>query len=210
MIRQRWAIALAVIAILTTDVASAGVITGYNGAVGGGTATVNGMYSGPIDTYYPNDATPEGAGGVSPNPLTVVKNFTMFAPIDMSFSVTNSGGVTSYLFDETVANNTGVNWTDFRFILGTGTGAAFVPLAPGSVVEFDPTNPAGADSFSDGVQTEVTVTWTGPPGIANGGVGIFEVQILVFDIAPPATGYDFTLRESPSVPEPSSVALCWA
>jgi hypothetical protein len=213
MIRQRLlAKSLGLAAVLMgvlamPGVTRAGIIGSYDGAVGGGTATVDGMSSGPIDTLEPNDAGPGGAGGASPNVLDVSKTFTTLTPIDMVFTVTNSGGVTSYLFDEDVTNNTGFDWTDYHFVLGFGTGAAFVPMAPGGVVEFDPTNPAGTDSFSNGIQTEVTVNWDGPPGLANGATGIFEVQLLIFDAAPPFTGYQFTLRQFPTVPEPSSVAL---
>ena len=203
---------------LLVNGASGGVIDTYNGAVGGGTATVNGMYSGPISTYYPNDAAQGGAGGVSRNVLTVNKVFTTLAPIDMAFHVVDSGGYTSYLLDETVTNNTGVNWTDYHFELGFGVGNAFIQAAAPSQLIFDSTNPATADSFSNGVQTNYAVNWTGPPGIANGGTGTFTVQIIVPDTAlanspysmAGDTAYDFTLRQYPTVPEPSSVVLLGA
>jgi PEP-CTERM motif len=214
MTGRGWVRSLAIAAAMVgglalADAARAGEITNYNGAVGGGTATVNGMPYGPIETMYPNDAMPGGAGGPSPNVLDVDKDFTTFQPIDMSFTVANSGGVTSYLFDEDVTNSTGVFWTDYHFVLGFGIGAGFVPAAPGGVVEFDPTNPAGSNKFMNGIQTEVDVDWQLPGGMANGVTGIFEVQLLIFDIAPPFTGYTFTLRQYPT-PEPSSVILLGA
>ncbi len=198
--------------------ARGGAIDGYNGATGGGTATVNGQYYGPIDTYFPNDAAQGGAGGVSPNVLTVNKNFTSLDPIDMSFHVVDSGGYTSYLFDETVTNSTGFNWTDYHFELGFGVGNAFVLAAAPSELTFDSTNPATTDSFSNGIQTDYTVNWNGPPGIPNGGTGSFTVQIIVPDTAlanspysmAGDTAYDFTLHQYPTVPEPSSVMLLGA
>ena len=217
MIRKNWGRFFGVAAVLLSELllsstASAGVIGGYNGAVGGGYATVNGQSYGPINTYYPNDAEQGGAGGPSQNVLDVSKTFTQLTPIDMSFHVNDSGGFTSYLFDEDVTNNTGVNWTDFHFELGFGTGNNFVQSS--ALLVFDPTNPAGSDSFLNGVQGDYTVDWTNG-GIANGATGIFEVQIIVPDTAlalPPGyvlgqNQYDFTLRQYPTVPEASSIAL---
>lgn len=194
---------------LIDGAARAGVLDSYDGAVGGGYATVNGISQGSISTPHPNDATPNGAGGPSPNGLDVSKTFTKFEPLDMVFTVSNSGGVTSYWFDEDVTNLTGVDWKDYHFELGFGTGLNFV-LGTGGLVVFDATNPAAASSFANGVQTAYTVSWNGPPGIPNGGIGAFEVQILVSDVAPPDTSYKFTLRQYPTVPEPSSVILLGA
>jgi hypothetical protein len=195
--------------LVVANTAHAGVITSYNGAVGSGTATVNGASSGPISSpAAPNNYNPNGPGGPSPNVLTVVKDFTAVGPIAMQFTATNSGGSTSYLFQESVTNNTGVNWTDFHFQLGVGFGAGFVlDTAPPF---FDATNGPSSDSFSVLNANLFEVNWSGPPGIANGATGIFQVQIVVPDATPPATGYDFTLREFPTVPEPSSVILMGA
>ncbi len=209
---RRWANALTLAALfLAGSVFSAstraGVIGSVNGVYGGGTATVDGMSSGPIDTLEPNNVVPGVPGGPSVNILDVSKTFNTLDPIDIVFTVINSGGITSYLFDEDVTNNTGFDWTDYHFVIGVGVGANFVPGVGGGLVQFDPSNPAGNTAFATGFQGAITVDWFPPGGHANGATELYDVQLLIFDTADPSGTYQFTLRQYPTIPEPSSVII---
>ncbi|MGD0767442.1 MAG: PEP-CTERM sorting domain-containing protein [Tepidisphaeraceae bacterium] len=212
-------------ALLIAGGARAGVINGYqtpapNDPYQGGTAQING--GGSIQTPDPNNAGPGGAGGPSGNVVDIDKTFNSLLPIDITFHVADSPnpgppvtpGYTSYLFDETVLNNTGFDWTDYHFQLGFGTGPTFALAAAPSELQFDPGNPAGNDVFLTGVQTEYTVDWTNGlvPNLTTDG---FDVQVIVPDTAlanagayadPAGGGYTFTLRQFPTVPEPTSFA----
>jgi hypothetical protein len=158
-----------------------------------------------------NNSIPGGNGLPSGNVAQPTKVFTSVGPMDIVMQASNTGGVTSYLFDETVTNNTGVTWTDFHFQLGTGFGNNFVQYGAGAPVTFDlsVTN-VFPDPNSSNTMTLVNATaneldFNQPNPIPNGATAVFEVQILVADNA--VTPFNFTLREYPTVPEPSSVVL---
>jgi hypothetical protein len=54
-------------------------------------------------------------------------------PFDIELSVSNAGELA---FDKTVLNETGVNWSRVLLILGTGTGASFVPSTAQDALSF--------------------------------------------------------------------------
>jgi hypothetical protein len=204
MARQRWTIALSMVALMTAD-ATAGQITSLFGTGGAATATIN--TNNTINNVEVNNWLANGTQSV--NFQTVSKVFTAVGPFDMTFNVIASKGLTSYFFDETVTNNTKVTWTDFQFVLGTG-GLAFAnnPFVPyptllDAPVTFDPTfAPFGSMKLAS--SNFGSATFVAPAAIANGQTGTFKIQIVVRDDNAP---YTFTIRETPSVPEPSSVVL---
>jgi len=200
--------------LLIAGQARAGDIDYYNGSSGAGAATVFGNPNGPISTNDSNNATAMGTGGPSANILSVTKIFTAVGPLDMSFHVSDAPtaegapGFTSYLFQENVVNHTGSDWTDYHFQLGFGTGANFQLAAAPSALQFDPTYAPTSTNFATCVPGPYTVDWSNGL-LPNGGLGGFTVQVIVpdtidanapkFALDPAGGGYNFTLRQIPSV-----------
>jgi hypothetical protein len=76
-----------------------------------------------------------------PSPNVVASNHFLFntLPIDFEFKLENSGGTTEYGFTPSFVNInfTGLNWTQFSFELGFGTGAGFVRSGALDGLDFD-------------------------------------------------------------------------
>jgi hypothetical protein len=136
---------------------------------------------------------------------SLAKTFTSVGPLDFSFPATPNGGTVTYLVTEGITNDTNQTWTDYHEQLGTGTGSAFVPgntpvqfLLP---TDTSYTNPA----FPTRSVTASEIDYTG------GAVVPLEAITLTFSITVPdsVTGgvYDFTLRQYPTVPEPTTLSL---
>jgi hypothetical protein len=147
------------------------------------------------------------------------KTFTSLAPIDIVFSVQNTGGATEYFFSEAIVNNSGEIWTDFHLALGFGTGTEFQQSGLEDLLDFDtvaaivdprlPTPTASAFSTLD--HQANSLDWSG------GTVGLGGTLLLTFSIDVPdstdcsgtipacPTGdgsYLFTLRQFPTITEP--------
>jgi len=168
------------------------------------------------------------------NTVAIGKGFEASKYIDMNFTVANSTGVTRYYFTETIANGTGDTWNDFQFTLGYFTGAKFVKSNLMDGLDFDvkitggkedPTKPIAPNPTSDMFPNNTNRTDPNMITYSGEDVGAaiikfnFTIDVPDFDKAnmPDGVatagnnGYNFTLREIPSVkgavPEPSSLTL---
>jgi hypothetical protein len=167
--------------------------------------------------------------GIPKNTVGIGK-FMRGNPVDLSFSVVDLpvAGVTRYVVNETVANNTKLTWTDFQFQLGYFSGNKFVVSSLLDGLDFDvgitagkedPTKPFAPNPVSnmfaqnDNRANPNILTFTkgvvGPTASVNFS---FVIDVPDFNKNIPAGaatvgGYNFTLRELYSVPEPASVIL---
>jgi len=132
------------------------------------------------------------------------------APIDIEFAVTDSGtvapGVTEYLVQETVDNDTGVDWIKYEMFLGFGTGDSFQQSPAGDGLDFDVPNLDGSpdpisQAFASVNKSEDVITFTN--GLHKSAAKNYSFRIDVPD------GIRlFTLRQVPTaVPEPGALAL---
>jgi hypothetical protein len=140
--------------------------------------------------------------------ITYEMTFAHVAPIDMLVNLTGAGAIRitfdTFLVD-TVFNATGVAWTDYHFELGTGSGNGFVRPFDGLAFVENP--PPVSTAFTNHVQQQDSVVWSGGVVPAGGGVN-FLLQVDV-----PDGLSQFTLRQFPSttgVPQPGSVLLLGA
>ena len=192
--------------------ARAGTITSAasSSLPGGSTGTI-----GPLGaTPAPNN---DNATAASPNliPYSIFHN--ALGVTDVEFNVANSGGATEYRFSQTLLNNTGQVWTGFRYQLGFGTGAAFVPSSAGDELDFDTPDldPAPSSNLFTLLGHGVDLLeWSG------GSVPLLSalIQTLAVDVpdnlgATNPSGLNrFTLRQLPvvaasAVPAPATAAL---
>ncbi len=135
-----------------------------------------------------------------------------FPAISILFRQTSPDAVGSIVInDEIIQNNTGVDWTDFHFLLVDGGDAVF---DTNSV--FD-TSPFDNQYFSpDATEFSVDGFGLGPAGtdaiVPDGGVwfpgnGAFNGELIInVNVAPSAPFTSFTLKEIPT-PEPTSLVL---
>jgi hypothetical protein len=187
--------------ILLTTAVHAGEITGFTWSSGIASVGVQPIVP---PTAYNNDDDP----GVSPNLVFIPqKAYVGIGPVDIEFTVTNSGGVTEYHFQEGVHNGTGIPWTDYHMQLGFGMGTAFTPSPAGDGLDFDfpeQTSPVSMGPFTTIVVAEDSIdAYNGvvPP--------LMYVGYLHFHIDVPDGITAFTIRQYPTidVPEPSSLLL---
>lgn len=166
---------------------------------GGGTGSVNGPF-----TFHSNN---DGAT-IAENFAAVSKIFTSLNPIDIVLKVDPSDGITEYLFAEGIANLTGVTWTDYHIELGFGTGANFQLADPSLFLAFD--NSPAADSFEFSTVTPdpnvgQVLKYEGGVVLPNSNLSLnftIDVPDLISRQIP-----QFTIRQYPSVPEPSSIVM---
>jgi len=192
--------------LLTASTLWAGEVTTFNWY--SGVASLASTTISPLSA--PNN---DDVAGTSPNTIFVTqKDYVAIGPVDITFDVINSGGVSEYSVGEGVYNGTGVNWTSYHIELGFGHGAGFVKSLAGDGLDFDAPDfnsplvfdPAPGFFFPTTTATEDDI-------YASGGVmpdasfaGYFRFSIDV-----PDGITQFTIRQSPvSVPEPSSLVLC--
>jgi len=154
----------------------------------------------------------DDVNGTSPNEIKILqKDYTGIGPVDINFTVIDSGGTTEYLFTEGVQNNTGVDWTDYHIQLGYGVGADFVPSGLGDGLDFD--SPDYNSPFSFAPFTTVVVA-EDDIDVYDGLIPDFTfVSPFVFHVDVPDGITTFTIRQFPTtdaVPEPSSVSLALA
>jgi len=137
---------------------------------------------------------------------------------DVQFMVSNAAQTNFLAFSETVSNNTSQTWTDFHIRLGFGSGQNFIPSTSQDGLTF-PIAPAPTSSGfnnltrdSDNLnwdQGSVTnnVTFGFTTAIPNFNTNMPEQAITPCPAGQQAPCYTFTLRETPSVPEPASGLL---
>ena len=155
-----------------------------------------------------NDGDGNGPGpAVLDNNISVpLKRFDNVGYIDIVFAVNPSTAVTEYLVSEFVDNNTGLPWSGYDVILGTGTGGQFLKSAAGDGLDLDAPfallTPPTSTAFAAAVPVdEDQISYS----IGVHGAG---AQGYTFRIDVPNTYEFFTLRQVPTaVPEPASVAL---
>lgn len=165
----------------------------------------------PIHMMLNNDDNPE-----FDNYLFVSKVFLSMemaeagTPIDIAFAVADSGtvapGVTEYLVQESVDNDTGLDWNQYDVLLGFGTGADFVQSPAGDGLDFDVPNNDGSPgptstAFASVNKSEDQITWTN--GVHGSAANNYSFRIDV-----PDGITSFTLRQVPTaVPEPAALVL---
>ncbi len=146
----------------------------------------------------------------SPNEIDYALTFDHVAPIDMAISGVSAGTlfVTTVPVD-TIFNNTGTTWTDYHFLLGSGTGDSFTSFTAATNQGLDflatPT-PTSFGTFPTLSQTPDALALSGGL-VPNGGAVNFQFGINV-----PSSVTAFTLRQFPTVPvgpvpEPGTVVL---
>jgi hypothetical protein len=130
------------------------------------------------------------------NGTTVEKTFTSIADLPIIVNGGPSTGTDILHIDERVRNNTGVDWTDFHFMMTP------IDANPNLSVSFlNVTNPTGDWTSITPAPDMLTLVGHVPAG------GIFS---LSFDLAISSDkdAYNlFAIHEVPSVPEPSTLAL---
>jgi hypothetical protein len=200
---SRFAVYLAAAAVmwLVPNSAHGGEIAGVS-AVGGpglGDVTIAGI----ITISPSNDEQPGGPGG--DNNVTVpFKRFDNVGYIDIVFDVSDTNGVTEYLFTESVDNNTFVNWSRYIMQLGFETGDNFRPSAPGDGLSFD------APEFNTSPTSTVfaTVVTSEDVLVFENGIHDLAQQVYTFRIDVPDGIRSFTIRQTPvAVPEPGTLLL---
>lgn len=143
-----------------------------------------------------------------PNPLGV------FPTIPILFTQTDADAVSQIVIDdEVITNSTGVHWADFHFLLAGGSIGGDVRAT------FDALGQDGFDT-SPFIHQDLGDTtfdmWGGlvpngaqwfPGSGANGGELVISVDTGDGDATPLV---NFTLKETPSVPEPASCVLVYA
>lgn len=153
--------------------------------------------------------------------LDITKDFKGLEPIDIEFTVQGAGDVTAWKFNEIIRNNSGVEWNDFHFELGTGTGNGFRRLSVTDMLIFSGTlpvetiDPTGIQPFEDNSaagQTVLSYINTEGGGVPSSPNNRLKFPNLTINVPDGLT--KFTLRERPStdgkllpVPEPASVLL---
>lgn len=199
------ALAATMVALITVGSnAEAGQITMINWFSGVG--SVAGEF---ID---PNiDENNDNVVGTSPNGLLVTqKAYNAIGPVDLEFTVIDTGGTTEYTMMEGVSNMTGIPWIAYRMELGFGVGSSFVPSLPGDGLDFDALDFDSPPDFS-GSGYFTTVDWDEDVIEASGGIFPnfgFPTPLYEFNIDVPDGITSFTIRQQPiPVPEPATLAL---
>lgn len=196
--------ATSALALVAATALQAGEITGFSWY--SGVASLASTSISPLGAPNNDDVT-----GPSTNTVFVTqKNYIAIGPVDIVFSVINSGGVSEYLFTEGVFNNTTLPWGSYHIELGFGHDAGFVKSLAGDGLDFDAPNFNSPFNFNPSPGFFPSVSVTEDDVLASGGVmpylsfaGYFRFTVDV-----PDGITEFTVRQSPiAVPEPGSLAL---
>lgn len=196
--------------------ARAAVITGF-----GTTITNNATGSmGPIGgvPVAPNN---DNTAGDSLN--VVPSNHFLFntLPLDFEFKLENSGGTTEYRFTPSFLNInfTGLNWTQFAFELGFGTGAGFVRSGAGDGLDFDFGDPSAFSPMFPALEHKEDSLFFSGGSIGSVKPAAFFFAVDLPDNLQKFNPYElnrFTLRVTPNgtpapdptpVPEPGTMML---
>jgi hypothetical protein len=190
--------------LLGAGPAIAGQITGVTWF--SGVASVAGTVVNPPSAPNNDDVV-----GPSPNTIFVLqKDYIAIGPVDLEFTVIDSGGTTEYAVVEGVQNNTGLDWSGYHVELGFGVGAGFVKSTSGDGLDFDAPFFNSTIDFNPAPGFFPTVTPGEDDLIAGGGImpDFAFAGNFVFHIDVPDGITSFTLRQSPlPVPEPGTFLL---
>jgi len=195
---------VAALTTLAATIARAGEVTGFS--------WYSGVASVASTTIFPPVApNNDDVAGPSPNEIFITqKNYFAVGPVDLTFDVTNSGGVTEYQFKEGVFNNTGLNWSSYHIELGFGQGTGFVKSLAGDGLDFDAPDFNSPFFFNPAPGFFPSVSVAEDDVYASGGVMPFLsfAGYFRFAVDVPDGITEFTVRQSPvGVPEPSTSAL---
>jgi hypothetical protein len=194
-----------IITLFTAGSVQAGQITGFTWF--SGVASVAATTIAP--PVNPNN---DNVGLVNPNDAWITqKNYVAIGPVDLVFTVANSGGTTEYSFREGVFNNTTLPWTGYHLELGFGNGLTYTKSTLGDGLDFDaPTYDSTIDFTpyfpSSSATTEDDI-------VAGGGVHPYLgfAPNYRFSVDVPDGITSFTIRQSPIgggiVPEPCTWVL---
>jgi hypothetical protein len=193
--------------------AAAGVITGAtqfgaNSGTGPGLGTVS--VPAIITVLANNDNVP--APQVLDNNIFVpIKRFDHNGNIDIELHVAPSQGVTEYQVFESVDNNTGTNWNQYKMSLGFGVGGNFIPSPAGDGLDFDSPNfdtPPASSAFALVALGEDNLTFMNGSQGAAAETYQFRIDVPDLGLGVGGVGGTFTLRQTPvPVPEPSALLL---
>ncbi len=184
----------------------------HAGKITAWTWSPTGIASVALDPVPPiSDINNDAVAGMSPNTLLVTqKAIFSIGPVDIEFTVEDSGGVTEYSIIEGPSNGTGVPWSSYRLELGFGIESAFVLSGPGDGLDFDALDFNSPPDFS-GSGFFTTVAESEDVLLASGGIFPvfgFPTPEYRFNIDVPDGITSFTIRQQPiGVPEPASVSL---
>ena len=220
--------AIAAAGFVTPLSADAGVITDLVGFEGSGLGTgdfVAGDFSHVNDDNVHRSLDDVLSGrDLDANFFIMVKEFSSVGPIDAVFDVQNSSGTTEYLATESVVNSTGKTWSDYHLQLGYGTGNQFV-ASGNDGLDFDTPDRDPSPNATLPGQTHVSPTTHADDAVEwkngfslNGDspnhvdrLSLFTYSLDVPDagasipeFARTQTGYRFTLRQLPTVPQDGS------
>lgn len=204
---NQFVLALAgLLVIAATTTLQAGGISGFSWY--SGIASVASTSIDPV--VAPNN---DDVVGASPNTVFVTqKHYVAIGPVDLVFSVTNTGGTTEYLFTEGVFNDTGLAWGSYHLELGFGHDAGFTGSPSGDGLDFDAPSYNSPFNFNPSLSFFPTVSVTEDDVLASGGVmpNLAFAGYFRFSVDVPDGITSFTVRQSPIplvVPEPSSAIL---
>lgn len=191
---------MVIAALLPISGASAGVITDFTWHTG--VASVAGE---PVIVPPPAQWN-QNYPGISPNLIHILqKDYHAIGPVDLVFTVMETGGITEYRVNEGVSNSSGVEWLGYRLELGFGIGDDFVQAASGDLTfdspDFD--SPVDVPFFPSISVSAYDITASGDtlPGFAYMGGIVFHVNV-------PDGITEFTIRQSPiPIPTPGGAAL---
>jgi hypothetical protein len=159
-----------------------------------------------VTTPSPNN---DNVPGVNPDNNIDVNNkrFNVNVPIDIVFTVAQSGGVTEYRVVEQVDNNTGIPWVGYRMQLGYGIGVNFQLAAAGDPLDFDAPLYDTPPTSGAMIATVLSPNELVFSGFQAAGAEPFNVRIDVPDLELTRLS-QFTLRQIPiAIPEPASLVL---
>ncbi|MCY2928756.1 MAG: PEP-CTERM sorting domain-containing protein [Planctomycetota bacterium] len=198
------AVGLAMGTMLPATTLRAGEITGFS--------WYSGVASVASTTIYPPSApNNDDVAGASPNGVFITqKDYVAIGPVDLTFRTTDTGGVTEYIFDEGVYNNTGLSWSSYHLELGFGHGVFFTPSPSGDGLDFDAPDYNSILSFYPSPGFFPSVTATEDDIYAAGGVmpTLSFAAYFRFTVDVPDGITEFTIRQSPvAVPEPATLSL---
>ncbi|MBS0496672.1 MAG: PEP-CTERM sorting domain-containing protein [Proteobacteria bacterium] len=128
--------------------------------------------------------------------LTIDKTFNSVNPIDLEFTVVHGTGAPGINVTEHITNNTGIDWTDFHFIISGHSGVVFT--------DFSHSTLSGFTLEHAPISGPTNLNYLG--ALANGGIsdGLFNLSM-----PDPGVGssYTFHLTQVPTIPEPETYAM---
>lgn len=148
--------------------------------------------------------------------MLIEKTMNSIEPCDLDITlfVTSSFVIDNLSITENVLNNTGIDWDDYHLILGSGFGDQFMESDNNDSLHFRresgmlPTNNDFAQIPLDPTELDPdSLDFFGGTGVENGDTTTFDFAIAGLFDGDADGRITFTLRQIPSISEPSSFAL---